>query len=247
MTFEPAGRRPDEAPRLEDDDARPFGALTSIPWHQAIGIPLNVLCFLLLMVIAWGDARGFFSHPARTGMVALHLLMIPVMTLCTAGRSRGERNVPDWKPFFPLLVLHSLVTACAMPYMDARGIAVLPGGDALRWSGLALLVAGAGLRLASMVTLGRRFASVVSLQSRHELHTSGLYRSIRHPSYLGILVMDVGFAALFRSALGLGLLPLVFWMFKRRMDVEERFLAECFGAGYRDYVSRTRRLLPGGY
>ena len=29
-------------------------------------------------------------------------------------------------------------------------------------------------------------------------------------------------------------MPLVFWMFKRRMDVEEAFMVEQFGAGYRE-------------
>jgi len=39
----------------------------------------------------------------------------------------------------------------------------------------------------------------------------------------------------------------VFWMFKRRMDIEEGFLVEQFGQGYRDYMGRTARLLPGAY
>jgi protein-S-isoprenylcysteine O-methyltransferase Ste14 len=197
--------------------------------------------------MGWGDARGFFAHPVRMGVVVLHLLMIPVMTLCTAGRSRGESHAPDWKPFFPLLVAHSLFTAYVMPHMDARDIAVLPGGDALRWTGFALLVAGAALRLASMITLGRRFASVVAVQAGHRLHTSGLYAAIRHPSYLGILLMDLGFAGVFRSAVALALMPVVWWMFKHRMDVEEAFLTAAFGGDYRDYAARTRRLLPGVY
>jgi protein-S-isoprenylcysteine O-methyltransferase Ste14 len=218
-----------------------------ISWKQTLGIPLNVLLFLLLMVMGWGDARGFFAHPVRVGVVVLHLLMVPVMTLCTAGRSRGVSHVPDWRPFFPLLVAHSLFTAYVMPFMDARDIAVLPGGDGLRWTGFGLLAAGAALRLASMITLGRRFTSVVAIQTGHRLHTSGLYAAARHPSYLGILLMDLGFAGVFRSAVALALMPVVGWMFKRRMDVEEAFLAAAFDGEYRDYMTRTRRLLPGVY
>src|SRR5205809_7300358 len=89
-----------------------------VPFAQAIGIPLNVALFLLLMVMAWGSWSGFFAHPARTGVVMLHLAMIPVMTLCTSGRSRGVKSV-DWRPFFPLLMAHTLFTAWVMPYMDA--------------------------------------------------------------------------------------------------------------------------------
>lgn len=214
---------------------------------QAIGIPLNVLFFLLLMVMAWGSWDGFFAHPVRVGVVALHLVMIPVMTLSTSGRSKGLKHSPDWKPFFPLLMFHSLFTAWVMPYMDARDLWVLPGGDALRWAGLVVLAAGVALRLGPMLELGRRFVSVVALQQGHSLHTRGFYELVRHPSYLGILLMDLGFAGVFRSAIALALMPVVFWMFRRRMDVEEAFMVDQFGPEYREYMDRTRRILPGVY
>ena len=217
-----------------------------ISWRQLIGIPLNVALFLLLMVMAWGSWSGFFAHPARTGVVMLHLAMIPVMTLCTSGRSRGIKSV-DWRPFFPLLMAHTLFTAWVMPYMDARSMAVLPGGDALRWAGLAVMIAGVALRLGPMIELGRRFVSVVALRPGHHLHTAGFYRRVRHPSYVGILLMDVGFALVFRSTLAIALLPVVAWMFKRRMDVEESFMIEAFGDDYREYMERTKRLIPGLY
>ncbi len=214
---------------------------------QLIGIPLNVLLFLLLMVMSWGSWAGFFAHPTRIGVVVLHLLMIPVMTLSTSGRSRGLQHAPDWRPFFPLLVFHSLFTACVMPYMDARDLWVLPGGDALRWVGFVVLTLGVALRLGPMLELGRRFVSVVAVQEGHTLHTSGFYRLVRHPSYLGIVLMDLGFAGVFRSAVALALMPMVFWMFKRRMDVKEAFMQHHFGDGYRQYMARTARLMPGLY
>lgn len=217
------------------------------PLRQLIGIPLNVALFLFLMVLGWGSVGGFFAHPVRVGVVVIHLLMTPVMTLCTSGRSRGTKHAPDWRPFFPLLVFHSLFTAYVMPAMDARDLGTLPGGDALRWSGLALLAAGAALRVWPMLELGPRFASVVALQDGHRLETRGVYAWVRHPSYVGILLMDVGFAGVYRSVVAVALLPLVFWMFSRRMDVEERFLVEQFGDDYRAYMGRTARLLPGLY
>jgi protein-S-isoprenylcysteine O-methyltransferase Ste14 len=131
--------------------------------------------------------------------------------------------------------------------MDVRNIAVLPGGDVTRWIGLAVLTAGVALRLGPMLELGRRFVSVVAIQPDHTLHTSGFYRLVRHPSYLGILLMDLGFAGVFRSTVALALMPIVFWMFKRRMDVEEGFMVEQFGDRYREYMTHTRRILPAVY
>ena len=216
-------------------------------WRQILGIPLNVFLFLYLMVMGWGSVQGFFAHPVRVGVVVLHLIMIPVMTFSTSGRSRGLKHTPDWRPFFPLLVFHSLFTALVMPYMDARDQWVLPGGDTLRWVGFVVLTAGVALRLGPMLELGRRFVSVVAIQPDHTLHTAGFYRWMRHPSYLGILLMDLGFAGVFRSAVALALMPLVFWMFKRRMDVEEGFMVEQFGDQYRSYMGHTARLVPGLY
>jgi protein-S-isoprenylcysteine O-methyltransferase Ste14 len=216
-------------------------------WRQIVGIPLNVFMFLFLMVMGWGSVSGFFAHPVRKGVVILHLIMIPIMTFSTSGRSRGIRHTPDWKPFFPLLVFHSLFTALLMPYMDAREMWVLPGGDTLRWVGFVVLALGVSLRLGPMMELGRRFVSVVALQDDHTLHTNGFYRWMRHPSYLGIILMDLGFAGVFRSTVALLLMPIVFWMFKRRMDVEEGFMVEQFGDSYRDYMGQTARLLPRVY
>jgi protein-S-isoprenylcysteine O-methyltransferase Ste14 len=214
---------------------------------QLIGIPLNVVLFLFLMVMAWGSWDGFFAHPVRVGVVVVHFLMLPVMTFATSGRSRGEKHAADWRPFFPLLMFHSLVTAWVMPYMDARDLYVLPGGDALRWIGLAFLACGAALRVWPMMVLGKRFASVVARQEGHSLATRGVYGLVRHPSYVGILLMDVGFAGIFRSSIAVLLLPIVFWMFKRRMDVEEEFMVGEFGEDYRDYMKKTSRLAPGVY
>ena len=216
-------------------------------WRQLIGIPLNVMMFLLLMVMAWGSWDGFFAHPVRVGVVLVHFAMLPVMTLWTSGRSRGLKHAADWRPFFPLLMFHSLFTAWVMPYMDARDVLVLPGGDALRWAGLATLVCGAALRVIPMMELGSRFASVVARQSGHTLQTSGTYGWVRHPSYVGILLMDIGFAGVFRSGIAVLLLPIVFWMFHRRMQVEEQFLIGEFGDEYRAYMGRTARLVPGLY
>ena len=86
-----------------------------------------------------------------------------------------------------------------------------------------------------------------STRAKAFVDTSGFYARVRHPSYLGILLMDLGFAGVFRSAVALALMPLVFWMFRRRMDVEEAFMVEQFGAEYRAYMGRTRRILPGVY
>jgi protein-S-isoprenylcysteine O-methyltransferase Ste14 len=75
-----------------------------------------------------------------------------------------------------------------------------------------------------------------------EFQTPGLYRTVRHPLYLGFLtafwattVMTVGHLLF---ALGFTLYVLV------AIPLEERDLAARFGEKYRDYQKRVRALLP---
>jgi protein-S-isoprenylcysteine O-methyltransferase Ste14 len=94
------------------------------------------------------------------------------------------------------------------------------------------------------LVLGRRFSGLVAIQEGHELLTKGLYRVIRHPSYLGLLLLVCGWALVFRSAIGLLVSLLLVPILVARMNSEEALLESEFGEPYRDYRRRTWRLLP---
>jgi protein-S-isoprenylcysteine O-methyltransferase Ste14 len=77
--------------------------------------------------------------------------------------------------------------------------------------------------------------------------TTGIYRLIRHPSYLGLLAHRTRLGAQLRSGVGLLLLALLIPPLWRRIRAEERLLETQFGDEYRAYAKRTARLLPGIY
>ena len=86
----------------------------------------------------------------------------PLDRLTEAGLAWGEGTyarlaAPIGAAAFALYILLTAFTAWVMPYMDARDIWVLPGGDGLRWAGLVVLTLGVTLRLGPMLELGRRF------------------------------------------------------------------------------------------
>jgi protein-S-isoprenylcysteine O-methyltransferase Ste14 len=120
-------------------------------------------------------------------------------------------------------------------------------GDAIRWLGVAVFAAGGVLRLWPVFVLGRRFSGLVAIQRGHTLVTTGIYRVIRHPSYLGLLLTALGWALGFRSGVGLLLLALLLPPLFSRIRAEERLLDSQFGDEYRAYAARTPRLLPGIY
>jgi protein-S-isoprenylcysteine O-methyltransferase Ste14 len=73
----------------------------------------------------------------------------------------------------------------------------------------------------------------------------GIYRTIRNPSYLGLLLLSLGWALAFRSMAGVLLVVLMLIPLVARIRSEEALLRSQFGARYDDYCARTWRLIPG--
>jgi len=95
--------------------------------------------------------------------------------------------------------------------------------------------------------LGRRFSGLVAIQKDHQLVTTGVYGTIRHPSYLGLLINSVGWALAFRSGLGVLIAASLLIPLIARIRAEECLLSAHFGAAYEAYRKRTWRLVPGLY
>jgi protein-S-isoprenylcysteine O-methyltransferase len=76
----------------------------------------------------------------------------------------------------------------------------------------------------------------------------GLYRWVRHPSYLGALIAFLGFALALGNWWSVAVFALVTpaaYLF--RIREEDAALAAALGEPYRDYCRRTKRLIPGVY
>ena len=117
----------------------------------------------------------------------------------------------------------------------------------MRWAGLVAMIAGSILRLVPVFILGRRFSGLVAIQQGHTLVTDGLYKTIRNPSYLGLIVSSLGWVLVFRSGAGIMLVALLMVPLVARMNAEEKLLHEHFGSEYDAYRARTWRLIPGIY
>jgi protein-S-isoprenylcysteine O-methyltransferase Ste14 len=113
-------------------------------------------------------------------------------------------------------------------------------------SGVALVLLGSAIRLAAIRTLGAAFTASVRVEADHRLVQHGLYRWIRHPSYVGALLALLGVPVLFAAwwATALTFLTMSF-AYARRIRLEEGALLARHGAAYRDYCARTALLIPG--
>jgi protein-S-isoprenylcysteine O-methyltransferase Ste14 len=143
------------------------------------------------------------------------------------------KSDPEAVPGVPVgempLIWTLLVAACAA--------GALATGEFTRSSlraGAPLLLIGGLLALASVRVLGRG----------HELVTRGPYRWVRHPYFLGILVMLVGAIVAMRSLPALILLYPAVRVTLVRARREEHNLAIRFGDAYHTYRQRVAFILP---
>ena len=81
-------------------------------------------------------------------------------------------------------------------------------------------------------------------QARHELATGGPYASIRHPQYVGFILVMLGFLVQWPTILTLAMFPILVWMYVRLARSEEREVAAEFGDAYRRYADRVPAFVP---
>ncbi len=206
----------------------------------------SVAVFLGLAVFAAG---GFSALAANGPLVALVLATFALLVAAVftrASLSTGVREDRSNRWVIGALGLLGLAGAVAPPLCERTGF-LLVDGEAVRWLGVALYALGGALRLAPVYVLGERFSGLVAIQPGHKLVTSGLYGVIRHPSYLGMVTLSLGWALAFGSLLGVGIVALTLIPVVARKNAEERLLAAHFGAEYEAYRARTWRLIPRVY
>lgn len=116
----------------------------------------------------------------------------------------------------------------------------------LKPAALALLALGLAVRIAAIATLGRSFTANVATRSGQQLHRSGLYSVVRHPSYLGmeIIFLAIGLHTNDWLCLILALVPTTAAVL-HRIRIEEEALRGIFGDEYDQYCRTTKRLVPG--
>ena len=199
-----------------------------------------------LAVLGWGGPAAFFSHPALIALAVATFVMAGAALFAGGNISSGVREDRGNRWVIAALSLLGVLAAFLPALTDRREFWILDG-DAVRWLGVVLFVAGGALRLWPVVVLGNRFSGLVAIQPGHTLATRGVYGVIRHPSYLGLLVNSLGWVLAFRSGVGLLITALMIPPLLARIGAEERLLRTQFGAEYDAYRARTSRLIPGLY
>jgi protein-S-isoprenylcysteine O-methyltransferase Ste14 len=111
--------------------------------------------------------------------------------------------------------------------------------------GFLVLLLGSVIRWMSILQLKKAFTVDVAIGKEQELNTTGIYRLVRHPSYLGLLLIMAGFGICMNSIISfITIIALMFMVILYRIYVEEKALIDAFGNTYNDYKAKTKKLIP---
>jgi protein-S-isoprenylcysteine O-methyltransferase Ste14 len=81
-------------------------------------------------------------------------------------------------------------------------------------------------------------------RARHQLATTGLYGEIRHPQYLGLILIVIAFNIQWPTLPTLAMAPVLIVMYVRQARREDRELAARFGEEFVRYASRVPAFIP---
>lgn len=81
-------------------------------------------------------------------------------------------------------------------------------------------------------------------QQAGALATTGPYAQVRHPQYVGFVLILVGFLFQWPTLLTLAMFPILVWMYIHLARQEEREAVVRFGEAYRDYARRVPAFVP---
>ena len=207
---------------------------------------VSLAAYLGLAIAGAGGARRFFSYPPLIAVTVVTIALGFAALFSEGHVGSGVKEDRSNRWVIAALTALGFIDAYLPAYTDRIDFLTF-GGEAVRWAGFLLYSIGGVVRIAPVFVLGRRFSGLVAIQPGHRLVTTGLYGVIRHPSYLGLFVLTLGWGLAFRSGVGVIIAVLMLIVVLARIKAEERLLRETFGPEYDAYRARTWRLLPYVY
>jgi protein-S-isoprenylcysteine O-methyltransferase Ste14 len=142
--------------------------------------------------------------------------------------------------------LGSMILPLLWVFSPLFAIAEYPLNPAVFAAGVLVAASGLWLFWQSHIELGKNWSISLELREGHQLVTSGLYRHVRHPMYTSIFLYALGQALVVPNwIVGPANLVAFFVLFAVRVRSEEQMMADKFGDQYRNYLAKTKRLIPG--
>ena len=168
-----------------------------------------------------------------------------ILVLATRTRRSGGNTQDRGSIFILWLTVVASISACDW-LADRLHLANFSGSPWLKPLTILLLLTGLTIRWSAILSLGRSFSVNVVIKKSQTLYRKGLFRFVRHPSYLGMLIIFLAVGLRSHNVISLAIMlicPAAALLY--RIHVEEQAMEQAFGIEYTRYRQTTRRLIPG--
>ena len=146
-----------------------------------------------------------------------------------------------------LFLFHPFLVAVAFKEYQNFILTSFPiwGSTLVSMLGILFIILGGVVTVTGRAQLSRFGSGIIHIEEDHKLITTEIYGFIRHPIYAGGLLGIIGIYMSFHSLLTLtGVTVIYFLVMRHRINYEEEVLIEEFGDQYRDYMKKTKRMIP---
>lgn len=100
------------------------------------------------------------------------------------------------------------------------------------------------LIIGGLMLIAAAWRVLYEAQGQKALATTGPYSYVRHPQYVGFILVMFGFFLQWPTLLTLAMFPVLVWMYVRLARTEEREALSTFGDAYRRYAARVPGFIP---
>jgi len=177
------------------------------------------------------------------GLVA-HKVVWEILKRRQGGSAGVQPKPSSWSPLLVKTAKTGVLLGILLQTVTPEIFPITSDPTGLRVVGVSVYTLGLFVAIAGRLQLGRNWADIESpvVLEHQRVVATGLYRYIRHPIYVGDILLLVGLELCLNSWLVLGVIPLVPIVVWRAVR-EEALLANAL-AGYEAYRAHTRRFVP---
>ena len=191
----------------------------------------------LSLWISLGIVRGYYGKKTKT-----HDSLVGIKDkLKTADSEMGKG----------LMILTAIITVIGVVGLILYLLAPpwwtwthLPLGEWIQWIGIIVSTIPLFYLIWVHRHLDNQWSIALEIQENHKLITTGPYRRVRHPMYLGIFVYTIGLCFISIDVLVILFFVFSIWINYRRIPSEEQMMIDQFGEEYIEYMKRTGKLIP---
>ncbi|MBP1762424.1 MAG: Isoprenylcysteine carboxyl methyltransferase [Firmicutes bacterium] len=211
------------------------------------GVAIFIIITALILFIAAGTIKWYYAWlylAATVVSVIINAIFMPADLI--AERGRKQENVEKWDPALSGLLVVPWLVSFLIAGLDIRWGWSPELSAGWHWGGLAFYLLGNFTILWAM-TANHFFSTAVRIQFERgqTVCSSGPYRYVRHPGYVGMIVYNLATPIALGSIWALIPTLLTVALFVTRTGLEDKTLLKKL-PGYEQYAARTEyRLIPG--